>query len=79
MEPAFGIGRAIELLHEGRSVTRLGWNGANQYVTLQNPDENSKMTRPYVYITSVQGDRIPWLASQTDLLMEDWVEYVPER
>lgn len=31
------------------------------------------MTLPYIFITTVQGDRVPWLASQTDLLAEDWL------
>ena len=31
------------------------------------------MTLPYLYMRTVQGDLVPWLASQTDLLAEDWV------
>jgi len=30
------------------------------------------MTLPYIYMRTVQGDFVPWLASQTDLLAEDW-------
>jgi hypothetical protein len=30
------------------------------------------MTLPYIFITTVQGNRVPWLASQTDLLAKDW-------
>jgi hypothetical protein len=66
------IGEALEQLKAGRAVTREGWNGPGQFLTLQVPDDNSKMTRPYVYITTVQGDLVPWLASQTDLLADDW-------
>lgn len=66
------IGWAIKQMHNGSKVTRSGWNGPGQYLQLQVPDENSKMTKPYVYITTAQGDRIPWLASQTDLLGTDW-------
>lgn len=68
------FGKAIDLLKSGGSVTRRGWNGANQFLKLQVPDENSKMTLPYIYITTVQGQRGPWLASQTDMLAEDWEE-----
>ena len=53
--------------HPEVRFTRKGWNGKDQYIQIQNPDKNSKMTRPYVYIKTVQGDLIPWLASQTDL------------
>lgn len=66
----FGI--ALLELKEGKKVTRSGWNGKGQYIQLQTPDEHSKMTLPYIYITTVQGDLVPWLASQTDLLAEDW-------
>lgn len=68
-----GIGWAIKQMHNGSRVTRAGWNGKNQYLELQVPDEHSKMTLPYVFITTVQGDRVPWLCSQTDLLARDWL------
>jgi hypothetical protein len=63
---------ALEDLKLGSCITREGWNGKGQFLTLQRPDENSKMSLPYIYITTVTGDRVPWLASQTDLLAEDW-------
>ncbi len=66
------FGTALEALKQGKSVSRIGWNGKNQFLTLQTPDAHSKMTLPYIYITTVQGDRVPWLASQTDILCEDW-------
>lgn len=52
--------------------SRRGWNGPGQFIELQVPDQHSKMTLPYIFITTVQGDRVPWLASQTDLLASDW-------
>ena len=66
------IGQAIEAMRNGRKVSRDGWNGPGQFLELQVPDEHSKMTRPYVFITTVTGDRVPWMASQTDLLASDW-------
>jgi hypothetical protein len=66
------IGWAIKQMWDGNKVTRRGWNGPGQYLELQVPDEHSKMTLPYIYITTVQGDRVPWLASQTDILASDW-------
>ncbi len=68
----FGIGKAIKALRNGASVNRHNWNGPGQRLTLQVPDENSKMTLPYIYIQTVQGDLVPWLASQTDILATDW-------
>lgn len=53
---------------------RLGWNGADQYIYLQQPDAHSKMKQPYIYIESdSRGVRVPWLASQTDMLAHDWI------
>ena len=66
------IGQAIANLRKGKRVTRAGWNGADQYLELQVPDSNSKMTLPYIYIRTVQLDLVPWLASQTDILADDW-------
>jgi hypothetical protein len=63
---------ALELLKAGGSVTRKGWNGPGQWIKLQVPDEHSKMTLPYIYISTVGGCLVPWLASQGDLLAEDW-------
>lgn len=65
--------QALHALKHGKRVSRVGWNGPAQYIELQTPDENSKMTLPYIYIRTVQRDLVPWLASQTDILAEDWV------
>lgn len=66
------IGDAVAALKCGEKVARAGWNGKGMHLELQVPDEHSKMTLPYVYMKTVQGDLVPWLASQTDLLAEDW-------
>lgn len=66
------IGWAIKQMWNGCRVCRSGWNGKNVYLALQIPDEHSKMTLPYIYMFTAQGDLVPWLASQTDLLATDW-------
>lgn len=66
------IGWAVKQMWNGQIVTRKGWNGPGQYIEMQVPDENSNMTLPYLYIRTVQGDSVPWHASQTDLLATDW-------
>jgi hypothetical protein len=66
------FGEALEALQNGERVARAGWNGPDQYIELQVPDEHSKMTRPYLFISTVQGDLVPWAPSQTDVLAEDW-------
>jgi len=70
----FGIGDAVEHLYNGGRVARVGWNGKGQYLQLQVPDMNSKMTLPYIFISTVTDDLVPWLASQTDILSSDWEE-----
>lgn len=55
------------------AIQREGWNGKGMLVKLQNPDEHSKMTLPYLYIEYPDGRKCPWLASQTDILSCDWV------
>ena len=67
------FGAALSELRRGSFVSRKGWNGKGMWLKLQKPDENSKMTLPYLYMHTVQSDLVPWLASQTDLLAEDWV------
>jgi hypothetical protein len=67
------FGQALDHLKSGLCVARAGWNGNGQFIELQRPDERSKMTLPYIFIVTVQGDRVPWLASQTDLLSDDWI------
>ena len=69
------FGEALSRLKAGRSMCRAGWNGKGQFIALQTPDENSKMGLPYLYISTVEGKLVPWLASQTDLLANDWKYY----
>lgn len=69
-----GFGEALDVLRAGGWVTRLGWNGRNMWLALQTPDEHSKMSRPYIYMSTVDRQLVPWVASQTDLLADDWEE-----
>lgn len=73
----FGI--ALSAVKAGKAIQRAGWNGAGLMVKAQFPDSNSKMTLPYLYIEypmdakTTPGARVPWVASQTDIMAEDWV------
>lgn len=66
------FGDAISALKGGKRVSRSGWNGKGMWLELQVPDAHSKMTLPYIYMKTAQDDLVPWLASQTDVLAEDW-------
>ena len=71
----FDFGDVVKKMkYRGGRFARAGWNGKNMYIELQRPDAHSKMTLPYIYIKTVQGDLVPWLASQTDMLADDWME-----
>ena len=58
-----------------RRFTREGWNGKGQWISLQVPKTGSDMTQPYIYMHTNYGTNVPWLASQTDMLAEDWEEF----
>lgn len=76
--PDVTFGGALYQLHAGQKVARKGWN-AHHVLGLQEPDANSANTLPYIYMivgrdaADMQGKRVPWVASQTDLLAEDWI------
>lgn len=70
--PMMTFGDAIEALKIGERVHRAGWNGKGMWLALQRPDANSKMTLPYIYMKTADDQQVPWLASQTDMLAEDW-------
>lgn len=73
MREGLGIGEAIEAMRNGRKVTRHGWgHGAISWLELQTPDAHSKMTLPYLFLWTLTGQRVPWVASQRDLLADDW-------
>ena len=73
-KPLGGFGGALEALLEGKKVARRGWNREGMYLMLQAPDENSKMRRPYIYIVPDIEHVVPWVASQADMLEQDWYE-----
>lgn len=66
------FGEALRCIRVGRKVSRSGWNGKGMWIALQVPDEHSKMGLPYIYMSTVNGKLVPWLASQTDVLARDW-------
>jgi hypothetical protein len=73
------FGGVVNALKRGYKAQRAGWNGKGLTIQLQRPDVNSKMTLPYIYMeypadsVNTPGCRVPWLASQTDILTDDWI------
>lgn len=86
-----GFGEAIAALKAGRRVMRKGWNGKGMFLFLV-PGSQFKVNRepllsmlgegalvnyqPHIDMKTAQDTVVPWLASQGDVLAEDWHEVV---
>lgn len=77
------FGLALAALKGGKRVARAGWNGKGmwlRYVDLYLDPEFKVVEKPnsqgswlpFIVMKTVDGKLVPWLASQTDLLAEDW-------
>lgn len=78
------FGEALEALKVGQRVAREGWNGVGLRLALVGKGGclehgfSEVSTLPYIVIIYPQdakttpGAIVPWLASQTDMLAEDW-------
>ena len=78
------FGKAIVLLKEGKKLRRKGWNGKNQYIELatnisyKNADgeiiniNHKTMGNKAISFVGTSGVQIGWLASQSDMLSDDW-------
>jgi hypothetical protein len=62
----------------------MGWNGKDMWLILVGPKDyeveaymmfNSERQAAYIAMHTADKTFIPWLASQADLLAEDWVEF----
>jgi hypothetical protein len=63
------IGEAIKAMRSGERVARPGWNGKGMWLTLV---PGAQEYRDYVQMKDATNMLVPWLASQTDLLAQDW-------
>lgn len=70
------FGLAIEAMKMGKRVARSGWNGSGlwvEYVPAHGVDlAYLQMSYPVGSRQYPNGARVPWLASQTDMLTDDW-------
>ena len=78
------FGDAIRAVKKGAKVQRKGWNGKNQYIELamkvsyMNPDGNivnvdhEQIGNQAIAFIGTSGVQLGWLASQADMLSEDW-------
>ena len=72
---------ALSCLKQGRKVSRSGWNGKGMWlklvtdwsVAIGEELPEAWIAQPFIAMKTVDGSVVPWLASQSDLLAEDWV------
>ena len=83
----FDFSSALTHLKNGRLVCRKGWNGKGMFLFLV-PGSTFTVNRApllgiyeagteinyhaHIDMKTANGDIVPWLCSQTDMLAEDW-------
>ena len=87
MEENLTFSEALSLIKQGEKVARKGWNGKSMFIFLVQ-GSTFKVNRPpllgiyeegteikyhaHIDMKTATGEIVPWLASQTDVLAEDW-------
>ena len=81
------LGQAVTALKQGYKVARKGWNGKDMYLFLIGTDmtqpgiggwtytngvNDNFALLPFIAMKTVDDKVVPWLANQTDILVEDW-------
>jgi len=79
------FGHALEALKHGEKVARTGWNGKNQYIQLATcisykttdgeiiNTVHDAIGNKAIAFVGTSGIQLGWLASQADMLAEDWM------
>lgn len=82
---AFSFSEAIKFLKRGLKVKRKGWNGKNQHIELATAisyvnsegdvvnAEHDAIGNRAIAFCGTSGVQLGWLASQADMLADDWV------
>lgn len=78
------FGQALEALKQGEKLARSGWNGKTQYIELAtnisyinadgiavNVNHDTMGNKAIAFVGTI-GVQLGWLASQSDMLSEDW-------
>ena len=61
---------ALKAMKDGKSIRLSQWK-EDVYISIQTPDNNSKMTAPYMYVTSRNG-KAPWIPTQIEIMSNQW-------
>lgn len=67
---------ALIQLKSGKQIQRSGWNGKGMYLFLLSgrllPQIEGRSMSSFIVIKDATDKLVPWLASQSDVLAEDW-------
>ena len=88
MHPYLTFSQALDLIiKEGKRLARKGWNGKDMFIFLVPgstfqvnrppllgiyPEGTTVNYRPHIDMKDATGHVVPWLASQTDIMADDW-------
>ncbi len=78
------FGNAVNAMEVGKKVARKGWNGKGMFLFIVAGDAwgfesdiegiDGLCGAPFICMKTADNKLIPWLASQSDVLAEDWQE-----
>lgn len=79
----YSFGDAVEAALAGRKIGRLGWNGKDMFLfsitgncwefSCDVSGVDGLETLPFLCMKTADNKLVPWLASQSDVLANDWV------
>jgi Protein of unknown function (DUF2829) len=84
----FSFSHALAHIKAGNRVARINWNGKGMFLFFVNGSnftvnrepllsifgEGAQVSyRPHIDMKTADGEIVPWVASQSDLLCDDWV------
>lgn len=84
MDTKMSFSEALDCLNNGYKITRAGWNGKRQYVVkasmvscringeLITDIKHENIGSDFLMFVGTSGYQCGWLASQSDMLAEDW-------
>ena len=87
MVETYGFDIALAWLKTGHKVSRVGWNGKDMFLFIVPgstfkvnrppllgiyPADTEIIYRPHIDMKTVNGEIVPWIASRSDLLENDW-------
>lgn len=85
MHPHYNFSAALAHLKQFGIIQRKGWNGKGMYLfyvpsdgylitkMTKHPDHTGLENSAFIAMKTADNKVVPWLASQTDILAEDWL------